>query len=123
VKNLVKITYAPWQEIIIHEVIEYPLEEFIHIRSVGVPTGGLGNPLVWAEGVVFSRSVMPPSPDMIKENLEGRVHLSAVEWAPMPQFQRFVEIKETKVRIPIINVASNAVMLQVAKWLKTQQKL
>lgn len=92
------------------------------MRSVGVPTGGLGKPLLWAEGVVFTRVQMPSSPDMVKENLEGRIHFSGIEWALMPQFQRFVEIKETKVRIPIINVSANAIFSEVAKWLKQSAK-
>lgn len=119
---MVKVTYAPWKEIIIHEAIEYPLKELIDIRSIGVPTGGIGKPLLWAEGVVFDRAVMPPSPDMIKENLEGRIHLSGVEWALMPQFKSFIEIMETKVKIPVVNVSSNAMLSDVAKWLKQSAK-
>ena len=119
---MVKITYAPWKEIIIHESIEYSLEEFINIRSVGVPTGGVGKPLLWAEGVVFDRVAMPPSPDMIKEQLEGRIHFSAIEWAVMPQFTNLLEIKETIVKIPVINVSSNAILSEVAKWLKQSAK-
>lgn len=119
---MVKIIYKPWEEIIVHEAIEYSFEEFIKMRSVGVPTGGLGNPLLWAEGVVFVRSVMPPSPDMIKENLEGRIHISGIEWALMPQFRNIVDIFETKVKIPIINVSSNAILSEVAKWLKQSAK-
>lgn len=98
---MVKITYKPWEEIIIHEAIEYSFEEFINIRSVDVPTGGLGKPLLWAEGVVFVRFIMPLSPEMIKENLEGRIHTSGIEWALMPQFRNFVDIFATKVKIPI----------------------
>ena len=119
---MVKITYAPWEEIFIHEAIEYPLEEFINIRSVGVPTGGVGKPLLWAEGVVFIRAVMPASPDMINEMVKGRIHFSGIQWALMPQFKRFVEIKETKVKIPIINVSSNAILSEVANWLKQSAK-
>ena len=121
-ENLVKITYSPWKEIIIHEVIEYPLDEYINMRSVGVATGGVARPLLWAEGVVFNRSVMASSPEMIKENLEGRLHFSAIEWALMPQHRNFVEINETKVKIPIINISANAIFSEVAKWLKQSTK-
>ncbi len=119
---MVKITYAPWQEIIIHETIAHSFEELIKIRSVGVQTGGLARPLMWAEGIVFDRGVMPPSPEMIKENLEGRLHFLFTEWAPLPQYQSLHEIQETKVKIPIINVSSNAVLSEVAKWLKQSTK-
>ena len=119
---MVKITHAPWKEVIIHEVIELPFDEFINKHSVGVPTGGMAHPLLWAEGVVFNRAAAPPSPEMIKENLEGKVHLMGVEWAPMPEYRSIVEIHETKVRIPIVNVTATEILREVAKWLKQSAK-
>jgi len=115
---LVKITYAPWEEIVIHETIQYQLDEFISKRTIGVPTGGMAPPLLWAEGVVFNRIPIPTNTDIIKEQLKGRIHFSAVEWALMPKHQSFVEIKETKVKIPIVNVSANAILSEVAKWVK-----
>ncbi len=40
----------------------------------------------------------------------------------MPEFKNFLEIRETKVRIPIINVSANAILSEVAKWLKQSTK-
>ena len=121
-KDLVKITYAPWKEIVIHEIIEHALDELIHTQAIGVPTGGIGRPLLWAEGVLFNRATMPMSPEMIKEGLGGRVHFSGVLWARMPQFRKIVEIKETKVRIPVVDVTANEILSEVAKWVKKTAK-
>jgi len=65
---------------------------------------------------------MPPSPDMVKENLESRIHFNSIEWALMPQYENFFEIKDIKVKIPIINVSPNAILSEVAKWLKQSAK-
>jgi len=78
--------------------------------------------LLWVEGVIFDRFPMGSSPEMIKENLEGRIHLSLIEWAPMPEYKKVHEIKETKVRIPIINVSANKILSEVAKWQKQSAK-
>ena len=119
---MVKITYAPWKEVVIHEVMEYTFDELIHTQAIGVPTGGIGMPLLWAEGVLFNRAIMPMSPEMIKEGLEGRVHFAGVLWAKMPQFRNFVEIKETKVRIPVVDVTANELFSELVKWLKKTAK-
>ena len=119
---MVKVIYKPWEEVVIHESIQYTLDNLVAIRSFGAPTGGLGGRLLWAEGTAFNPSGMPPTTDVIKENLQGRVHWSSVEWALMPKFESFIEISQTKVRIPILNVNANEIHQTVAKWLKRSAK-
>ena len=117
-----KVIFKPWEEVVIHESIQYNLQNLVTMRSLGVPPGQLGRRLLWAEGVAFSHVAMPPTTDVIKESLQGRVHWSSVEWALMPEFKPFIEISETKVRIPILNVSTNETMSTVAKWLKKPAK-
>ena len=119
---MVKINYKPWEEVVIHESIQHTLDNLVAIRSFGAPTGGLGGRLLWAEGVTFNPTGMPATTDIIKENLQGRVHWSSVEWALMPEFKPFIEIPQTKVRIPILNVNANEILSEVAKWLKKSAK-
>lgn len=122
VRDLVKVNYKPWEEVVIHESIQHTLENLITTRSLGVPPGGLGGRLLWAEGVAFSHSPMPATDDIIKENLQGRVHWNSVAWALMPEFKPFIEIPQTKVRIPILDVSANDILSDVAKWLKKSAK-
>ena len=117
---MVKVVYQPWKEVIIHESIRYVLDDLVKIRCLGVQPGGLGRQLVWAEGVAFSPAGMPPTEDVIKEQLQGRVHWAAVEWASMPQYQNVIDVKEAKIRVPIINVSTNPILRSVAEWLKSQ---
>lgn len=117
-----KVTFKPWEVVVIHESIQHTLENLVTIQSLGVPSGQLGRRLLWTEGVAFSHIGMPATEDIIKENLEGRVHWSSIEWALMPEFKPFIEIKQTKVRIPILNVSANEVLSVVAKWLKKSAK-
>jgi hypothetical protein len=50
--------------------------------------------------------------------LEGRIHMSGVEWAEMPNYQPALMIGDINARIPVINVSSNAILCDVAKTLK-----
>ena len=119
---MVKVTFRPWEEVIIHESIQYTLDEMIHMQTVGVQSGGLARPLLWAEGVIFRHAAMAPTEDVVREKLQGKVHWSAVHWALMPEFQNVIVIKETNVKVPINDLSANEILSEVAKSLKKLAK-
>jgi hypothetical protein len=120
--TLVKVTIKPWEEIVIHESIRYELDNFIKLCCMGVQAGGLAEPLQWADGVVFRHMPMPPTEDVVKEMLAGKVHWSAIAWALMPKYQPVFVISEINARIPIVNVSTTAGIIDVVKALKDSVK-
>jgi hypothetical protein len=118
---LVKITFKPWEEVIVHESISYTLEDLVKLCSIGVQPGGMTAPLHWAEGVIFRLGHMQPTDEVIKEQLQGRIHYGAVEWAFMPQFKNVILISEINAKIPVIDVSKNAILRDVAKALKEKK--
>jgi len=120
---MVRITYKPWDEIIIHETIEHSLDDLIKLLSVGAPPGSLGHALLWANGIAFTHEGMPMTADVSREQLLGRVHWSNVRFAPMSEYKDFLLIKETNVRIPIIDVSNNPILKIAAEWMSQQSKL
>jgi len=82
---MVKVTFKLWDEVIIHEEIAYSLEDLVKLSSMGIQPGGLAKPLRWAEGVVFRPGGMPPTDEVVTEQLQGRIHWSSVSWALMPE--------------------------------------
>ena len=121
--KMVKVVYQPWEKIVIHEIVKYALDALVKLQSLGVEPGGLGEPLLWAEGIVFSSSTMLETKDVIKEKLEGVAHWSSVEWALMPEFKEVIIIKETNVKVPILNVSAHPIYKTVSKWLKEHKEL
>ncbi len=115
---MVKVTFKPWEEVVIHENIRYSLEDFVKLCSIGVQPGGLANPLQWAEGVVFRAMPMPPTEDVVKEMLVGKIHWNAVEWALMPKYQQVIMIGDINAKIPIINVSATAILCDIVKALQ-----
>ncbi len=115
-----KITFKPWEEVIIHESIHYSLEDLIKNQSLGVQPGGLAPPLRWAEGVVFNSQGMPPTREVVREQLEGKIHWNLVSWASMPQYKNVIPIRDINAKIPVINVTANFVLCEMAKELKKQ---
>jgi len=121
--KMVEVVYEPWKKIVIHEIVKYALDDLVKLQSLGVEPSGLGDPLLWVGGIVFSSSTMLETKDVIKEKLEGAVHWSSVEWALMPEFEDVIVIKETNVKVPIINVSAHPIYKTVSKWLKEHKDL
>lgn len=117
---MVKITFKPWVEVIIHESLHYSIEDLIKNQSLGVQPGGLAPPLKWAEGVALNFQGMPPTREVIREQLEGKIHWTLVTWALMPQYKNVIPIKDINAKIPVINVTANVIFCEVAKELKKQ---
>jgi len=63
---------------------------------------------------------MPPSDEVVRESLQGRIHWNVVEWALMPEYKNVIMITEINARIPVINVSATAALSDVAKALKNQ---
>ena len=116
---MVKITYSPWNEIIVHEYIQYELDDLLKHRSMGVSTGGLARNLLWVDGIVFYLRLMLGTEPVINEQLEGKVHWSSITFALMPEFKSLITI-EGKIRIPIINVSENPNFKAAAEWLRKE---
>lgn len=115
---MVKITYQPWEEIVIHEAVEYSLAALLEMQSFGVPPGSLGRSLMWANGVAFTYGAMPASEDAVAEQLKGRMHWASVVFATMPNYESAVLIQEMNIRIPITDVSGNPTLYAVARWLR-----
>lgn len=117
---MVKVTFRHWEEVVIHEDIEYDLDDLIKNRIIGLREGSITIPLVWAEGVVISRNVLPPTDDVIREQLKGIVHFSAVEWALMPKYRS--TLKSEGITIPIIDASETETLREVAKELRKKHR-
>jgi hypothetical protein len=115
---LVKITFQPWDEVVVHEAVEYPLAALLEMQSFGVPPGGVGRSLMWANGVAFAYVAMPASEDIVAEQLKGRMHWASVAYALMPRYESVVLLQETNVRVPVVDVSVNPGLYAVARWLR-----
>ena len=115
---MVKITYQPWEEIVIHEVVEYPLAALLEMQSYGAPPGSMGRSLMWANGIAFAYATMPVNDDVVAEQLKGRMHWASVVFATMSAYENVVLLQETGIRVPVVDVSGNPTLYAVARWLR-----
>lgn len=119
---MVKVTFKPWDEVVIHESVEYDINDLVKQNSIGVQPGGLAPPLRWARGVAFSNGGMAPTDEVVREQLQGKIHWSIVSWALMPEYKNVILIKDINAKMPVINVSGNAILSEVAEALKANTK-
>jgi len=120
---LPKIIYKPYDELIIHELVRYKLEDLVNLNALGVQSGGMGKPLYWAAGLAMVTYTLPSTDAVVNDQLNGKAHWAHVAYAPMPKFESYIVIKENSVRIPVINASTNPIFNAAASWIKQQTGL
>ena len=119
---MVKIIFEPYHTVVIHDIVQYDLNMLVHLHGLGVQSGQLGRPINWANGIAFNHRNMSATVDIVKEQIKGKLHWSALSFAFMPKHQQMIEIPEGKIRIPILNLSDNEMFIDVADWIKNHYK-
>lgn len=91
-----KITYTPYSELVIHEIIEQKNQSafFEDIVRLALSNPAHAQPSInWIDGVAFFIAPMQPTDEIVKENLAGRVHYGSV------LFTRTQYLPEVKVNL------------------------
>ena len=117
----VSVKYAPFKEIVIMELTRFSTPEEI-ARFTSVIAGGKLAGLYWVDGVVFLYFPLPASTATVAKALvdAGRVYWTFVGFSLMPKYEPTIETKE-KMIVPVVNMSSDAVLQEVAQWLKEQK--
>jgi len=114
---MVEFEYQPWKKIIIHEVLKRPLEAFLSQSSLGVQTGGIGRPLSWVDGMIFTRAQLPDTDEIVKEKVQGILHYSSINYVIREKYESEFKVAGS-IRIPVINVSHNKIFREMAAWIK-----
>lgn len=119
---MIKITFSPATELIVHEAVEMTRDDLLLERIT--PAGNM--PLYWCGGVLFSFSSLPMTDDIVKEYLHGKIHWLEVHFARMEKYQPVItfepeEYKST-MNVRIIDTTSSDLHKEFIKWLKDNVK-
>jgi len=119
---MVKITFAPATELIVHEVVEMSRNDLLLERIT--PQGNM--PLYWCGGIVFSFSSVPMTDDIIEEYLKGKIHWLEVHFAKMEKYIPVItfeseEYKST-MNVKVIDTEASALHREFIKWLRENFK-
>lgn len=114
-----EIVIEPYKKIVVHEIVEFPLNEWVEMILSGTrAAGGTTIPMVnWCNGVAFQISPFNPNSDeVISEQLKGTIHYAAVTFATKERFEREIRISEGTIRL--VDRSANPNLSKLAKVLK-----
>lgn len=118
---MVKVTYTPYREIVVHEIIEQESQVlFEDMVRQALSSQVHAEPTVnWADGVAFVVAPMPPTEDIVKESLEGKLHYASVMFTKIPfQSQIPVKIGNQNYSARLRKADSNPHLVALARFLK-----
>jgi hypothetical protein len=122
-RNSIEVVIEPYHKIIVHEIVEYRLSDWVNIIITEIKSlGGSMPTLFWCNGVVFqSVQFNTNSETVIKQQLNGIIHYSSVTFALKEKFQN--EIRTDKGMILLVDVSANINLVKLAEVLKGYSKL
>jgi hypothetical protein len=121
-----EITVEPWKQLVIHELLEYKFEDLAKlVATQSVQQGGTAIPTIsWAEGVAFLISPFPDESEVIiEEKLKGIIHYNTVLFSLKKGFEAEMFMRDSQIRINLIDVGTNEIFRKLAQTLKDHAKL
>lgn len=121
-----EIVVEPWKQLVIHELLEYKFEDLAKlVATQSVQQGGTAIPTIsWAEGVAFLISPFPDESEVIiEEKLKGVIHYNTVLFALKKSFEAEIFMRDSQIRINLIDVGTNEIFRRLAQTLKENAKL
>ncbi len=119
---MVKITFSPINELVVHETVEVEKEDLLRERVT--PAGTM--PLYWCNGILFSFSSLPMSEEVVKDYLNGKVHWLEVHFARDDKYSPVLSLSEeeykTSMNIRVIDTSKSTLHKELTKWIKTIKK-
>ena len=117
---MVDFVLDEWKKVVVHEINKYDLDDLLKLHTTRIIPGGVIRPFLWANGVIFEHSAMPPTEDIIKEQLKGVIHWSSLQFAFMPAYNSTLTVGT--VSLQIVNVNSNKTFFELARFLKEKYR-
>jgi hypothetical protein len=114
-----EISYEPWKKAIIHELVQFSLQDFLRqIEPQVYSSAGSIPVLLWCNGVLYVATPIPESEISVEQMVEGTIHFSNVTFALMSKYQP--QLREGPVTINVIDVSASSVHQALSNWMKTK---
>ena len=116
-----EIIIEPWNQLVIHEVLELRFEDWVTQIIASARSAGGGIPTIfWAGGVSFHFATFPDTDTIVQEKLKGRIHYSSVTFAIKEKFEK--QITRESGAINFTDVSHNETFSRLTEKLKAQSK-
>jgi len=119
--QLVKVTYAPTKELVVHEVIEQDQTAFFEdiIRQMLASPVRVEPVIDWVEGFALLITQFPPADEIVEGNLTGKIHYQAVAFTRIPFHSRInMKLGDQDFSVRLRKADNNPNLVDLALFLK-----
>lgn len=116
-----EVNFRPYQKLTFQSFLKYKTsEEFANVIALAQPPGVPGiTRLFWANGVLFRFFNHPPSEENAKNFLNGHATWDHIEFAPMPEYKRVIQINERPlVTINVLDVSNHTLFGPLTEYIR-----
>ena len=115
-----EVGFEPYKKLSFNSHLMYEsAEAFTNVIALSHPPGvpGIAR-MFWANGVLFRFFNHPPSEESAKKIINGHLIWDHIEYAPMPEYKRMLQIKERPlVTINVLDVSNHTLFGPASKWI------
>jgi len=117
---LVKISYLPYQEVVVHEIIELNNETFFEDVIRQSLTQTQVEPTVnWVDEIAFLVVPFPATEDIVKEGLNGKVHFGSVIFTKIDYRGQYpIKLGAQSFSVRMRKTDNNRIFVQLIDFLK-----
>ncbi len=116
---MVKISYSPIEELVVHEVVEVQKDDLLRERIT--PSGNM--PLYWCNGILFSFSSIPMTEEIVRDYLRGKIHWLEIHFTKEAKYTPVLTLSDEEYKatmsIRVIDTSKSKLHTELTKWLKT----
>ncbi len=116
---MVKISYSPIEELVVHEVVEVQRDDLLRERIT--PSGNM--PLYWCNGILFSFSSIPMTEEIVRDYLRGKIHWLEIHFTKESKYTPVLTLSDEEYKatmsIRVIDTSKSKLHTELTKWLKT----
>jgi len=119
---MVDIEYSPISKIIVHEIIRSEYQNFLNMFAIPQPPDGPQPNARWIDGILFLFKGFPPSPEVLRDKIQGVLHWEIVNFTEMEQYTPTITNPENNVIMKVLDNTSNTAVSDFIRWLKNDSQ-
>jgi hypothetical protein len=117
---MIKITYQPWKEIVVHEVHEMDVPRFLElvVTQAEAQSQGITPGVSWVDGIAFAFGMFPETPEVLRDKINGRLHYEIVNFTRTSyQPEKKIDIDGRDCIVRLVKGEKNPDFVALAKFL------
>jgi len=119
---MVDIEYSPISKIIVHEVIRADYQNFLNMFAIPQQPGVQRPYARWIDGILFIFKGFPPSPEVLRDKIQGILHWEIVNFTEMEKYTSTITNPKNNITMDVLDNSNNTAVSDFIRWLKNDSQ-